>query len=58
MDVTEEQQRVLNGSYAPDSPLVVKQMRKVYGSGKEQKIAVKDVSFAVEKGVVFGLYAD
>ena len=56
-DVKDERRRVLENAHDPRSPLIMKQMRKVYagrgGSGK--KLAVKDVTVAVEEGVIFGL---
>lgn len=57
MDVAAERERVLSDSYSEDSPLAMKRMRKVYKgrSGLGPKIAVKDVTFAVEEGIVFGL---
>ncbi|CAG8563001.1 1690_t:CDS:2 [Ambispora leptoticha] len=52
VDVKAERTRVLENRYPADSPLVMKRMRKVYNSGK---LAVKDVTFAVEKSLIFGL---
>ncbi|RHZ90058.1 hypothetical protein Glove_8g107 [Diversispora epigaea] len=52
MDVKEERQRVLEDAYDPDSPLIIKRMRKAYPSGK---LAVKDVTFAVDRNIIFGL---
>ncbi|KAJ3118141.1 hypothetical protein HDU96_003670 [Phlyctochytrium bullatum] len=56
-DVKAERQRVLSSSYPSSSPLVVCNMRKVYGGrrGLGPKLAVKDVTFAAEDGIVFGL---
>ncbi|KAI8925025.1 hypothetical protein BC831DRAFT_284716 [Entophlyctis helioformis] len=56
-DVKAERARVDNSQYDPASPLVMKHMRKVYGGrgGAGPKLAVKDVTFAVEEGIVFGL---
>ncbi|CAG8636281.1 17603_t:CDS:2 [Acaulospora morrowiae] len=51
-DVKEERRRVIESAYDPESPLVMKRMRKVYPSGK---LAVKDVTFAVDKNIIFGL---
>ncbi|CAG8495571.1 10808_t:CDS:2 [Ambispora gerdemannii] len=51
-DVKAERARVLDNRYPVDSPLVMKRMRKAYNSGK---LAVKDVTFAVEKSLIFGL---
>ncbi|CAG8568180.1 5409_t:CDS:10 [Diversispora eburnea] len=52
LDVKEERQRVLEDAYDPDSPLIIKRMRKAYSSGK---LAVKDVTFAVDRNIIFGL---
>jgi ABC-type multidrug transport system fused ATPase/permease subunit len=57
-DVKAERARVTDASFAHDKyPLVMKNMRKVYAGrgGQGPKLAVKDVSFAVEKGITFGL---
>eukprot|EP00842_Homolaphlyctis_polyrhiza_P004047 jgi/Hompol1/4643/HPOL_003777-RA len=56
-DVKAERARVDSGNYDPVSPLVIKHMRKVYASraGAGPKLAVKDATFAVEEGIVFGL---
>nr|KAJ3412372.1 hypothetical protein HK105_002369 [Polyrhizophydium stewartii] len=56
-DVKAERARVDNGQFDPKSPLIVKHMRKVYAGrgGAGPKLAVKDVTFAVEEGIVFGL---
>jgi ATPase subunit of ABC transporter with duplicated ATPase domains len=51
-DVKAERERVMGDRYPADSPLVMKRMRKMYGS---DKLAVKDVTFAVEKDIIFGL---
>lgn len=52
-DVQNERARVLANLHDPRSPLIFKGMRKVYtGSGRAPKVAVKDVTLAVEKGVV------
>ncbi|OMJ23956.1 ABC transporter A family member 9, partial [Smittium culicis] len=52
-DVKLERQRVLSNSYSLiDHNLVLNSVRKVYPSGK---IAVKDVSVAIETGTIFGL---
>ncbi|KAJ3321699.1 hypothetical protein HDV06_003992 [Boothiomyces sp. JEL0866] len=57
IDVTAEKDRILNGRFdQSEHLLVMKNMRKVYKDrGDGQKIAVNNVTFAVEKGVVFGL---
>ncbi|KAI9204485.1 uncharacterized protein BJ171DRAFT_505933 [Polychytrium aggregatum] len=56
-DVKAEKQRIETEAFPHDSPLILKNMRKVYKGrgGLGPKIAVKDVSFAVESGIVFGL---
>ena len=57
-DVKAERKRVLDCDYDLQSPLVVLNLRKLFKSNLKTappKLAVKDVSFAVEKGVVFGL---
>lgn len=56
-DVKAERTRVDENGYDPKCPLVMKHMRKVYPprAGLGPKIAVRDVSLAVEEGVVFGL---
>ncbi|CAG8617679.1 2939_t:CDS:2, partial [Racocetra fulgida] len=51
-DVKEERKKVLGNNYDPDSPLVMKRMRKVYPNGK---LAVKEVTFAVDRNIIFGL---
>jgi ABC-type multidrug transport system ATPase subunit/diacylglycerol kinase len=51
-DVKQERSRVLNNQYPPDAPLVMKNMRKLYNP---TKIAVKDVTLAVENNSIFGL---
>ncbi|KAG0019644.1 hypothetical protein BGZ82_011827 [Podila clonocystis] len=53
LDVKQERSRVLHDSFAPDCPLVMKNMRKIYPTNK--KLAVKNVTFAVEKDTIFGL---
>ncbi|KAJ3257632.1 hypothetical protein HK103_004420 [Boothiomyces macroporosus] len=57
LDVKAERDRVLNDRYdESENLLVVKNMRKVYKDrGDGEKIAVDSVTFAVEKGIVFGL---
>ncbi|KAG0232000.1 hypothetical protein BGW42_008511 [Actinomortierella wolfii] len=52
-DVKAERMRVLHNQYPADSPLVIKNMRKVYPTNK--KLAVKNVTFAVERDIIFGL---
>nr|KAJ3420210.1 hypothetical protein HK105_005958 [Polyrhizophydium stewartii] len=56
-DVKAERQRVLERKFDSSSPLILSHMRKVYAGrgGAGPKLAVKDVTFAVEEGVVFGL---
>ncbi|OMH83778.1 ABC transporter A family member 8 [Zancudomyces culisetae] len=50
--VKNERERVMNGEYTKDTPLVFKGLRKIYPTGK---LAVKDVTLAVDKGQIFGL---
>ncbi|KAF9349498.1 hypothetical protein BGX26_012228 [Mortierella sp. AD094] len=52
-DVKQERARVLHDEFSHDSPLVMKNMRKIYPSNK--KLAVKNVTFAVDKDTIFGL---
>lgn len=57
-DVKAERRRVLSNSFdVARTPLVMVGMRKMYGgrAGKGPKVAVKDVTFAVEEGMIFGL---
>lgn len=57
-DVKAERKRVLLNRFdASRTPLAMVGMRKMYGSraGKGPKVAVKDVTFAVEEGLIFGL---
>ena len=56
-DVKAERDRVLNATSLRECPLVLKNMRKVYAGrgGQGPKLAVKDVTFAVERNVIFGL---
>ena len=54
-DVAAERNRVLNNRYARDSPLVIKNMRKVYDQRGRKKVAVRTVSFAVEKDTCMAL---
>jgi hypothetical protein len=57
-DVREERKRVVDPNFDERGyPLVMKNMRKVYAGrgGAKPKLAVKDVTFAVEKGITFGL---
>lgn len=56
-DVKNERVRVDTNNYDPNSPLVMKHMKKAYAprAGLGEKLAVRDVSIAVEEGVVFGL---
>jgi len=56
-DVKAERQRVDAHEYEKDCPLVMSHMRKVYPSrsGLGPKLAVRDITLAVEEGVVFGL---
>ncbi|KAF9279124.1 hypothetical protein BGZ68_008118 [Mortierella alpina] len=52
-DVKLERSRVLHDEYSPDCPLVMKNMRKIYPTNN--KLAVKNVTFAVDKDTIFGL---
>ena len=56
-DVKAERVRVLNRENDPNSPLIMRHMRKMYPGrgGLGPKLAVKDVTLAVEEGVIFGL---
>jgi hypothetical protein len=56
-DVKAERDRIDAKEYAPDSPLIINHLRKVYPprSGLGPKIAVRDITLAAEKGVVLGL---
>lgn len=57
-DVRDERARVTDPRFQDKHyPLVMRNMRKVYAGrgGTGPKLAVKDVSFAVEKGIIFGL---
>ncbi|KAI8918937.1 hypothetical protein BC831DRAFT_115788 [Entophlyctis helioformis] len=56
-DVVAERARVDSNGFDPASPLVIRHMRKLYASraGAGPKLAVKDITFAVEEGIVFGL---
>lgn len=57
-DVKAERTRVLLHQFdAARTPLLLVGMRKVYPSrgGKGPKVAVKDVTLAIEEGVIFGL---
>ncbi|KAJ3305606.1 hypothetical protein HDV03_001251 [Kappamyces sp. JEL0829] len=57
-DVKEERRRVLAADLKDaDYPLLMRNMRKVYAGrgGQGPKLAVKDVTFAVESGIIFGL---
>ena len=56
-DVKAERERVKSKQFDPKSPLVMSHMRKVYAGrgGAGPKLAVKDVTLAVEEGIVFGL---
>ncbi|KAJ1561309.1 hypothetical protein HK405_004291, partial [Cladochytrium tenue] len=57
LDVIRERERVDTRNYPQDAPLVVSHMRKVYAArgGLGPKIAVRDVTFAAERGRVLGL---
>ncbi|PVU98819.1 hypothetical protein BB559_001273 [Furculomyces boomerangus] len=51
-DVKKERSRILENRFDKSSPLILRRVRKVYPSGK---LAVRDVTFAIEKGAIFGL---
>ena len=53
-DVKSEQQKVLSGHYNRE-PVVVRQLRKEYKSGKGKFLAVKNLTFHVPKKSCFGL---
>ncbi|KAJ1336897.1 hypothetical protein BSLG_006657 [Batrachochytrium salamandrivorans] len=57
VDVTTERRHIDTNQFDAKSPLVIRHLRKVYASryGAKPKIAVKDVTLAVEEGIVFGL---
>ncbi|KAL7746288.1 hypothetical protein RI367_008359 [Sorochytrium milnesiophthora] len=52
-DVRAERARIDRNEQLPDCPLVVRHMRKIYPGTR--KIAVKDVTFAADSGMIFGL---
>ncbi|KNE54506.1 hypothetical protein AMAG_00477 [Allomyces macrogynus ATCC 38327] len=52
-DVRAERARVDNNQFPQDAPLVVRHMRKIYPG--TNKIAVKDVTMAIERDTIFGL---
>ena len=56
-DVKDERERVLKGDYNRKAPLIMKNMRKIYPGrgGLGPKLAVKDVTLAVDQDVIFGL---
>ncbi|KAI8848835.1 hypothetical protein BC829DRAFT_417287 [Chytridium lagenaria] len=56
-DVKAERLRVQSHQHDPTSPLIISGMRKVYAGrkGLGPKIAVKDVTFAAEEGLILGL---
>ena len=53
----DERQRVYKQEFDPACPLIMKNMRKIYPGrgGLGPKLAVRDVTFAVESNLVFGL---
>lgn len=51
-DVKQERIRVQSGQLPP-SPLVLRSIHKVYPDS--DKVAVKDITLAVEKDIIFGL---
>ncbi|KAJ3230856.1 hypothetical protein HDU81_004174 [Chytriomyces hyalinus] len=56
-DVRDERIRIDSGHHNPASPIIISHMRKVYAGrkGLGPKVAVRDVTFAAESGVIFGL---
>ena len=56
-DVKDERSRVMKNEYNPTCPLIMKSMRKIYPGrgGLGPKLAVKDVTLAVESDLIFGL---
>ncbi|KAI8848838.1 hypothetical protein BC829DRAFT_417290 [Chytridium lagenaria] len=56
-DVKAERNRIVSNLYPASSPIIVSGIRKVYGGrrGLGPKVAVKDVTFAADQGVIFGL---
>ena len=56
-DVKDERKRVYKEEYDPLCPLIMKNMRKIYPGrgGLGPKLAVKDVTLAVESDLIFGL---
>ncbi|KAJ3244891.1 hypothetical protein HDU78_010370 [Chytriomyces hyalinus] len=56
-DVRDERVRIDTGHHNPASPIIISHMRKVYSGrkGLGPKVAVRDVTFAAESGVIFGL---
>lgn len=57
-DVKQERAKVVSGQFEKqDFPLIMANMRKVYAGrgGAGPKLAVKDVTLAIEKNTIFGL---
>jgi ABC-type Na+ transport system ATPase subunit NatA len=55
-DVREEASRMHNGEYSADIPLALFDLYKTFeGNGGTSKEAVKNITFGVENGIVFGL---
>jgi ABC-type multidrug transport system fused ATPase/permease subunit len=56
-DVKAERQRVCSPDFKTNDPLVMRNMRKVYAGrgGSGPKLAVRDVSLSIPKGMTFGL---
>ncbi|KAJ1501976.1 hypothetical protein HMI56_002938, partial [Coelomomyces lativittatus] len=52
-DVKAERARVDSNNISPTCPLIIRHMRKIYPGTK--KVAVKDITFAVEQDNIFGL---
>jgi ABC-type glutathione transport system ATPase component len=57
-DVREERKKIAQSGYPPSTPLIVNQVKKIHkpqSSNVAPKLAVKNLSFAVEERTVFGL---
>jgi ABC-type multidrug transport system ATPase subunit len=57
-DVKDERKKVDSGYYSSaNCPIIMKNMRKIYGGrhGRAPKLAVKNVSLAIENNIIFGL---
>lgn len=58
VDVKIERERVEYGNYPEGSPLVVRNLRKVFNSKGKDKIAVKGLYLVLESGELFGLLGE